>query len=189
MRIKRWTMASTVFALAAVLAPLVLRETAAAGQGGTALPACVPEGECRYYWVCRPELGQPGDPADAEWLGGTGKPRGYEADPWHDDPLGLCSGGDPAFIEVCNQGGVLSGPHGTTLNGGGEGDCAEVKFCWTYKYVETISTGGTTGFSGGVSQPGGGGSVGATGSSTVTVTRHIVRFGTKCSGEFQVCPC
>jgi hypothetical protein len=34
--------------------------------------------------------------------------------------------------QVCNENGDLSGPNGTVQNGGGEGDCIEVKICWWY---------------------------------------------------------
>ena len=184
--------ASAALGLAALVTPLVLRATACAGQAGGALPPCVPDGECRYYCVDRPALGEPGDPVGASWWKGTGRPRAYESDPFFDDRIGPCSGADPACLEICNLAGELYGAPGVRLNPPGEGDCAEVKFCWTYTYTETVVTGHSVGGSIGASGANGSGGSGGGAvnlGTTSSVARQIIKVGTKCSGEFEVCPC
>jgi hypothetical protein len=159
-----------------------------------ALPSSAPEdpclapGECITICFARPPLGQPGDPADAEWIGGgSGKPKGLEDDVLSDDELGDASGIDPACIEICNDGGNLEGPNGDDQNEGTEGDTIEVKVCWTYRYRETVTTGSSTSTTTGISINGGSTQTGHT--TSVTRAKTVWKWGKKCSTPTNVTAC
>lgn len=121
----------------------------------------------------------------------AGTPQAFEDD-WTspDDPMGPASpnGSGGYSVEVCNNGGALSGPNGQVQNGDVEGDDIEVEICfeiWRVTTTTTTSTGGsatTCGFPPfvGYSEQHSGSET-ETGSTPETVT--------KCVGKTTVSPC
>jgi|GEM_PF-2274420 len=173
-----------VLCLALVASP----DNSGGSYGGGSTPPCLADGDCVTICESRPPLGQEGDPADAEWVGGTGNPRGVEDDPVYDDDLGAAYGEDPACIEICNVGGNLQGPNGDDQNEGSEGDEIEVKVCWTYRYRVTVTVETSTSTSTSNPLPGGS-KVGSQTTHSKSTTMTVWKFGKKCSTTTVVKAC
>lgn len=94
---------------------------------------CVSDGTHVTMTHDRPALPESSDPEQPKsWT--TEDVQMKEADPISDDPMGPAGKTDttdPASSTVTNSGGDLFGPRGGDQNGGTEGDCIEVMFCWT----------------------------------------------------------
>ncbi len=109
----------------------------AVGSGGK--DDCIPTGKKVDSCADRPNLNEGENIPVGSYYGlNGGDPRGVEDDSMSpDDPMGGAtpnSNGSSACVEVENKSGNLSGPNGDVQNGGVEGDCIEVKICWSYYY-------------------------------------------------------
>lgn len=149
-------------------------------------PPCVPEGGSSEVEFERPELDEAGDPAGAEWTGEGGDPEAFDEDVASDDSMGDADsedGGSTATVTVENEEGDLSGPNGEVVNGGLDGDCAEVYVEWTYRYPARVTTLFGTGlnFDFGI--------FGQLFNFSRAVTVTVWAEGTKRDGPKEVCPC
>lgn len=98
--------------------------------GGLYASICVPDGTKVTVHATRPT-----NPPAGTWT--STAPEMEEADMTDpDDPMGdasITSTGDTSG-GVTNSGGDLFGKTGGDQNGGTEGDCIDVRFCWEYTY-------------------------------------------------------
>ena len=144
---------------------------------------CVPDGGSSEYEFDRPDLPE----ANREWThNGTGNPQASDEDAFSDDDMGDAdSGSDPntASVTVSNSDGDLSGPNDETVNGGADGDCAEVYVTWSYRVLHTISLGLGQKVS---YKPAG---VGGATMLSVGWTFSWYTYGTVESENKEVCPC
>ena len=105
---------------------------------------CVPTGTSKQFDFDRPGM-QPSDDANHPpvWAHPDGDPKVEEVDTISNDAMGDAKTTDTgASVEVTNSGGDLSGPNGKVQNGIGEGDCIEVRVCWTYyRYTQVWELG------------------------------------------------
>lgn len=100
-----------------------------------ALP-CVPDGGSTTITLPRPSLPAdlPGAPSGNFWAGTSPGAEEHD-DTSPNDAMGKATPdatGNSASVDVTNTGGNLKGPNGTVQNGGSEGDCIEVRICWSY---------------------------------------------------------
>jgi len=143
---------------------------------------CVPDPGSIDLEFPKPALQQPGIPVGAVWPPGPPPPpTAHEEDPLKDDGMGTATpneDGSSAGVTITNIGGNLFGPNGEDQNGVGEGECIEVKVCWTYHYPKTV----TYGFKFGLADV-------LTGSARFGVTMVLWAEATICSDSVEVCPC
>lgn len=147
---------------------------------------CIPDPGSIDLEFPKPSLQQAGIPVSAVWPNShpnrpAPPPAALEDDPLHDDPMGAATAsadGSSASVTVTNIGGNLFGPNGVDQNGVGEGDCIEVKVCWTYLFQKTVSAG----FKFSIGDLFGGGS-------RISIAMVVWDKATICSESVEACPC
>jgi hypothetical protein len=109
------------------------------GAAAFALPVLIPNGSslnvCKYPPILPTD---PSAPAYAQSVFKSTRPQSFEDDLGPDQSLGAASF-SPLFgacIRITNSGGDLFTSTSGDLNGGLEGDCIEVYFCFDYCYYE-----------------------------------------------------